>query len=221
MFVDFSLTRWPFFTLCIFILQKETEIPLNCADVVTKVLLIKDLSVSWKSEVRKVNVGLDVIPYEENANKDRTYRRKCIATVLANISPYILFFTILNSYTYNIIILQSSYLRIWHFCTDVVCFIPSPAAPSARSNPKVSFPCFFSSFSIFLLWFNLLQWPKEYEYNNTTQRAFSAAKYTWLHSSLVIFLMAPVQSCCKVSPGQILSLPFASTALIPLAWGHS
>ncbi len=51
--------------------------------------------------------------------------------------------------------------------------------------------------------------------------SFSAAKYTPLHSSLVIFLMAPVHSCCKVSPGQILSLPHSSTALIPLASGHS
>lgn len=50
---------------------------------------------------------------------------------------------------------------------------------------------------------------------------FTKAKYTLLHSSLVIFLMASVQSCCKVSPGQILSLPLSSTALIPLASGHS
>lgn len=33
--------------------------------------------------------------------------------------------------------------------------------------------------------------------------------------------MPSVHSCCKVSPGQILSLPLSSMALIPVASGHS
>lgn len=106
------------------------------------------------------------------------------------------------------------------FCTDVMSFFYTPAATTDKR-----FSVFFVVFTIFLFWFELLQWKKDTNDHRLAQHgvagSFSAAKYTLLHSALVIFLMAAAHSCCKVSPGQILSLPLSSTALIALASGHS